>query len=86
LSVSQQTLNAALAQKVLDYVALRLESVDGAIAERLLDEFVDRLRCLGDIAETKALIAEGNHAALKPLGGIDSARDLVELIEKIGRD
>jgi hypothetical protein len=86
LSATQHALNATQAQKILDYVALRLESVDDATSERLLDEFVDRLRKLGDIAEIKGRIAHADHAALKPLGGVDAARNLMELIEKIGQD
>jgi hypothetical protein len=86
LSATQHALNAAQAQKILDYVALRLESVDAMIAERLLDEFVDRLRNLGDIAQIKGSIARSDRAALAHLGGIEAASDLVQLIERIGQD
>lgn len=84
--LTQQSLNAAQAQKLLDYATLRLETVDDATAERLLDEFVDRLRNLGNIDEIKACIAQSDHAALERFGGVDGARALVDLIEKIGQD
>ena len=86
MSATQHALNATQAQRILDYVALRLEPVDDATSERLLDELVDRLRKLGDIAEIKGFIATADHAALAHLGGVGAASDLVELIETIGQD
>ena len=90
MSATQHGLNATLsatqAQKILDYVALRLETVDVAIAERLLDEFVDRLRRLNDIGTIKRRIAQADDAGLEHLGGVEGATALIELIEKIGRD
>jgi hypothetical protein len=83
-SATQHGMNATQAQKVLDHVAHRLEAVDAATAERLLDEFVDRLRKLDDLAAVKAFVAQTDHSALEHLGGVDSARALIELIEKIG--
>ena len=53
------------AQKVLDYVANRLNGTDVATAERLLEAFVDHLRGLDDIAGVKTLIAQGDEKALR---------------------
>jgi hypothetical protein len=71
------------AQKLLDYVADRLVGTDRAIAERLLDEFVDRLRGLDDIAKVKRWIEAGDEQALGPLGGLEGARRLIHLVERI---
>ncbi|HEX3997462.1 MAG TPA: hypothetical protein VHX65_02815 [Pirellulales bacterium] len=78
-------LDAALAQKVVDYVADRLAGADFATAERLLDEFVDRLRHLADIAAVERSIAAADAIALQGLGGIDAARNLLALIKNIGQ-
>jgi hypothetical protein len=74
------------AQKVLDYVCDRLNGVDNATAERLLDGFVDRLRGLNDIANVKRLIEEGDENSLKRLGGVEGARGMLYLVERIGRE
>jgi hypothetical protein len=71
---------------VLDYVAERLDGVDPVIAERLLEGVVDRLRGLHDPALVKRLIAAGDEAALERLGGVAGARDLIVLIDKMGRE
>ena len=74
------------AQKVLDYVSDRLNGADSVTAERLLDGFVDHLRKLNDIASVKRLIYEGDDEALKHLGGVEGARGMICLVERIGRD
>jgi hypothetical protein len=74
------------AQKMLDYVADRLEGTDRAIAERLLEDFVDRLRGLDDMPQVKRWIEQGDDEALKHLGGVEGARRLIHLVEKIARE
>ncbi len=85
IHTTQNGLTVLQAQKMLDYVANRLDGVDNAVAERLLDGFVDRLRKLDNIAAVKGFIAEANDAALQHLGGLEGAKDLIYLIEKIGQ-
>jgi hypothetical protein len=74
------------AQKMLDYVADRLDGTDREIAERMLEGFVDRLRGLDDIAKVRRLIEEGDETALAQLGGVQGARRLVCLVEKIAEE
>jgi len=78
-------LDVEQAQKVVDYVADRLVGADFETAERLLDAFVDRLRRLDDVAAAKRAIAESDAAALDALGGIEEAKNLIELIGRITR-
>ena len=85
-SAKRAGLTADQAQKVLDYVSDRLNGADNATAERLLDGFVDHLRRLNDIASVKRLIDEGDDDALKHLGGVEGARGIVCLVEKIGQE
>lgn len=73
------------AQKVVDYVANRLSGADSATAERLLDGVVARFRQLDDLANVRRLIEEGNEKVLAPLGGLGSAKNMVFLVETIGR-
>jgi hypothetical protein len=56
-TTGQQTLTVAQAQRLLDHVARSLEKFDDATAERVLDEFVDRLLHLDDLALVHAQIA-----------------------------
>lgn len=86
IAITQSGLNAAQAQQVLDYVAERLAPLDFDTAERLLDEFVDRMRQLDDIMAVKRAIAADDASALQSLGGIGSARDLVAIVERIISD
>lgn len=76
-------LDAEAAQKVLDFVAARLVGLEFETAERLLDEFVDRMRHLDDIAAVQRAIEQSDGIALEPLGGLEQARTLIELIAKI---
>jgi hypothetical protein len=73
------------AQKVLDYVADRLSGTDLATADRLLEQFVDRLRGLDDLERIKRLVEQRDDEALKHLGGAEGARGMLHLVEKIGR-
>ena len=84
IGVTQQGVDAAAIQKLLDYVADRLAGTDFATAERLFDEFVERLRKLDDIAAVRRSIAAADTAALEHLGGVEDARNLIALIEKFG--
>jgi DNA-binding phage protein len=84
--VKRAGLTLEQAQKMLDYVADRLSGADHATAERLLEEFVDRMRGLNDIASIKRLIEQGDDEALKHLGGVEGARGMIHLVEKIGRE
>jgi hypothetical protein len=72
------------AQKVLDYVADRLGGADRATVERLLEEFAGRLCGLDDIAAIKRLVVQGNDEALQHLGGLEGARGMLYLVERIG--
>jgi len=83
-NTTENRLTAAQAQKLLDYVADRLNGVENQAAERLLDGFVDSLRNCHDITGIKRLIDEGNHTALQHLGGVAGARNMIYLIERIG--
>lgn len=74
------------AQKVLDYVSDRLNGADNATAERLLDGFVDRLRGLNNVASVKRLIEVGDENTLRHLGGVEGAKGMIYLVEKIGRE
>jgi hypothetical protein len=85
LPAKQPGLTQDQAQKVLDYVANRLNGTDVATAERLLEAFVDHLRGLDDIARVKKLIAQGDDKALEHLGGVQGAKRLIYLVETIGR-
>ena len=79
-------LDVALAQKVLDRVADCLAAADPFDAERLLDEFVDRLRHLDDLWAVRQAIARTDSAFLQPFGGIAAAKDLIELIDRVRRE
>ena len=77
ISTTQNGLTVVQAQKLLAYVADRLDGVDNAVAERLFDGFVDRLRGLDDIAAVKGFIAESNDVALRHFGGVEGATNLI---------
>ena len=79
-------LDVALAQKVLDRVADCVAGANPIVAERLLDEFVDRLRHVDSVGEIRQAIARGDAESLQPLGGIAAAKNLIELIERVGRE
>ena len=85
VSMKRAGLTEDQAQRVLDYVSDRLNGADNATAERLLDGFVDRLRGLNDLANVKRLIEEKDEDSLQHLGGVECAREMIYLVEKIGR-
>ena len=86
VSTKRAGLTEGQAQKVLDYVSDRLNGADNATTERLLDGFVDRLRGLNDVASVKRLIEEGDDESLKHFGGVEGAKGMIYLVEKIGRE
>ncbi len=85
-TVKRAGLTQEQAQKMLDYVADRLGGTDRPTADRLLEGFVDRLRGLDDIAKVKRWIEQGDDEALKHLGGVEGAKRMIYLVEKIGRE
>jgi hypothetical protein len=86
ISAKRTGLPPEQAQKVLDYAANRLSGTDNAIAERLLEELAGRLCGLDDIASVKRLIAQGDDVALRHLGGLEGAKGIIVLVERIARE
>jgi hypothetical protein len=83
LPAPSRGLNIIQAQGLVDHAALRLEGHDFEVAERLLDDFVARLRALTDLELIRQQIADGDEQSLLPIGGVEGAKTLLELVEKI---